>query len=131
MTPPLSIVHVASEMTPIVKVGGLGDVVASLSAEQARRGHGVTVALPAYASAQIGPAWTRQTLGTFEVPWGMGHEPATFRLLSPVSSTNGDGGLRVLLVGHQGERRFFDRPGIYDDPSSGQGYADNGERFLF
>src|SRR5439155_11591542 len=41
------------------------------------------------------------------------------------------GGARVLLVGHAGERRFFDRRGVYDDPGTGEGYADNGERFLF
>ncbi len=129
MSSPLSIAHLASEMAPIVKVGGLGDVVAALAAEQARRGHSVTVALPAYAAAQIGPGWARQTLGIEDVPWGMGREPAHFRLLSPVSSQVG--GLRVLLVDHAGERRFFDRPGVYDDPATGQGYLDNGERFLF
>ena len=37
----------------------------------------------------------------------------------------------MLLVDHLGERRFFDRAGIYDDPGSGAGYPDNGERFLF
>src|SRR5947208_2514859 len=26
---------------------------------------------------------------------------------------------------------FFDRAGVYDDPRSGEGYPDNGERFLF
>jgi len=127
----LSVAHVASEMAPIIKVGGLGDVVAALSAEQARRGHRVTVALPAYARAEIGSHWTRQTLGTFDVPWGMGREPASFRLLSAASGGNGEGGLRVLLVDHLGERRFFDRAGIYVDPGSGEGYPDNGERFLF
>jgi starch synthase len=127
----LSIVHIASEMEPIVKVGGLADVVAALAAEQARRGHRVTVVIPAYAHAEIGPVWARQTLGTFDVPWGMGHERASFRLLSPASRSNGEGGPRVLLVDHVGERRFFDRPGVYDDPERGAGYADNGERFLF
>jgi starch synthase len=126
----LSIVHVASEMTPLVKVGGLGDVVGALSAEQSRRGHRVTVAIPAYAQAQVGPAWARQTLGTVDVPWGMGHERASFRLLTPAAD-NGEQGPRVLLVGHEGERRFFDRPGVYDDPGIGEGYPDNGERFLF
>src|SRR5262249_53383000 len=80
MATTLSIAHLASEMAPIVKVGGLGDVVAALAAEQARRGHAVTVALPAYAAAQIGSGWARQTLGTEDVPWGMGREPAHFRL---------------------------------------------------
>jgi starch synthase len=64
------------------------------------------------------------------VPWGLGKEPASFKLLTPVQG-NGERQPKVVLVGHEGERRFFDRPGIYDDPDSGHGYADNGERFLF
>src|SRR5258706_2640150 len=36
-----------------------------------------------------------------------------------------------MLVGHVGDGRFFDRPGVYDDPVSGEGYPDNAERFLF
>ncbi|MHC5212090.1 MAG: glycogen synthase [Planctomycetota bacterium] len=39
---------VAAEMAPLVKVGGLGDVVGALSAELARRGHEVAVLIPAY-----------------------------------------------------------------------------------
>jgi starch synthase len=127
----LSIAHIASEMTPIVKVGGLADVVGALSEEQARRGHRVTVVIPAYARAAIGPNWTRQNLGTLEVPWGMGREPAAFRLLRPATTGNGGYDLRVLLVDHLGERRFFDRPGVYDAPDGAEGYPDNGERFLF
>src|SRR5687768_362391 len=119
MGPTLRIAHLASEMTPVAKVGGLGDVVGALSAVQARRGHRVTVVLPAYARAEIRPIWTRQTLGTFDVPWGMGREPASFRLLTRATSGDGAADLRVLLVDHLGERRFFDRPGIYDDPGSG------------
>jgi starch synthase len=118
-------------MAPIIKVGGLGDVVSALAAAQARRGHDVTVAIPAYAGARIGPHWTRESRGREEVPWGMGHEPAAFRLLSPASPVEGGGRLRVLLVDHVGERRFFDRAGVYDDPASAEGYPDNGERFLF
>jgi hypothetical protein len=30
-----------------------------------------------------------------------------------------------------GERRFFDRPGVYVDPASGEPYPDSSERFLF
>jgi starch synthase len=51
---------VAAEMAPLVKVGGLGDVVGALSAEFARRGHEVTVLLPAYAGLRNGllPGYT-------------------------------------------------------------------------
>jgi starch synthase len=121
-----SVVHVASEMAPLVKVGGLADVVGSLAAEQARRGHRVTVALPAYQAVTLPTGWTRRALASAAVPWGVAREPARFDLVEP-----GDGGPRVLLVSHEGERRFFDRPGVYDDPRTGEGYPDNAERFLF
>ena len=120
-----SIAHVASEMAPLVKIGGLADVVGALSSEQARRGHRVTVAIPAYRTLQVPRDWKRRALEDGAVPWGMGREPASFELCVP------EAGPRVLLVGHAGERHFFERPGVYDDPRSGQGYADNAERFLF
>ncbi len=121
-----SIVHVASEMAPLQKVGGLADVVGSLAAEQALRGHRVTVALPAYQSIALPAGWTRRALATCEVPWGVSREPARFDLAEPAGT-----GPRVLLVGHEGERGFFDRSGVYDDPRTGEGYPDNAERFLF
>ncbi len=129
---PLSIAHVASEMAPVVKVGGLADVVGALSAEQARRGHRVTVVLPSYRAADLGAFGPPRRLGTCEVPWGVRREPAAFELYTPPSAA-GDGppGVRLLRVDHLGERRFFDRPGIYDDPATGEGYTDNAERFLF
>jgi starch synthase len=129
---PLSIVHVASEMTPIAKIGGLGDVVGALAAEQVRRGHHVTVVLPAYRAADLRPLGAFRRLGTADVPWGVRREPAAFDLYSPPPAGNdGAPGVNVLLVDHLGERRFFERPGVYDDPSTGAGYPDNGERFLF
>jgi starch synthase len=125
-SPRFSVAHVASEMAPLAKVGGLADVVGSLSLEQARRGHRVTVVLPAYQSLQVPPGWTRRAFQGCEVPWGMGKEPAHFDL-----AESPGGGLRVLLVSHEGERGFFDRWGIYDDPRTGEGHPDNAERFLF
>jgi len=121
----LVIAHVASEMAPLVKVGGLADVVAALAAEQVRGGHRVVIALPSYSGLALPPGWSRRPLGTRDVPWGMGREPARFEL------AHAAGLPEVLLVEHTGERRFFRRPGIYDDPRTGEGYPDNGERFLF
>lgn len=122
----LSIAHLASEMAPLVKVGGLGDMVAALASVQASRGHRVTVAIPAYRTLDLPPGWTRRPFGGCEVPWGMGKEPARFELVEGPGLAP-----RVLLVGHAGERSFFGRAGVYDDPASGEGYSDNGERFLF
>jgi starch synthase len=123
---PLHIVHVTSELTPLVKVGGLGDMVSALAAEQARRGHEVTVVLPGYRDLRVPEGMRARTLESATVPWGVGHEPASFELLEPEGE-----GARVLLVRHEGARRFFDRPGVYDDPNPGHGYHDNPERFLF
>ena len=44
---------VAAEMTPLAKVGGLGDVVGALSAELAARGHEVTVLMPLYGGLSL------------------------------------------------------------------------------
>jgi starch synthase len=122
----LSIAHVSSELAPIAKVGGLGDAVGSLAAEQSRRGHRVVVVLPRYAALRFPAGWTREEIGTCDVPWGMGREPARFELWQ-----RSEQGPRVLLVEHAGERGFFERSGIYDDPRTGEGYVDNAERFLF
>jgi glycogen synthase len=46
--PPLHIVHVAVEMAPIAKVGGLADVVTALGRASAGGGHRVEVVLPRY-----------------------------------------------------------------------------------
>ena len=41
----LAIAHLASEMAPLARVGGLGDAVGALAAAQARAGHHVIVTL--------------------------------------------------------------------------------------
>src|SRR5258706_7600215 len=122
----LSIAHVASELAPLAKVGGLADMVGALAAEQARRGHRVTAVLPGYRDVVLPATWRSAPLEPVEVPWGLKREPAAFDLAEDPKT-----GLRVLLVRHPGERKFFDRPGIYDDPRTGEGFADNAERFLF
>ncbi len=136
--PTYRIVHCASEMTPLAKVGGLGDVVGALAAEQARRGHHVIVAIPAYRMLAVPAGWTRRRLPARPVPWGLGQEPAAFELVAPPAGGSGtdgpwpgEGSLQVLLVEHLGERRFYDRPGIYDDPLRGHSFPDSSERFLF
>ncbi|KAE8656536.1 Starch synthase 3 [Hibiscus syriacus] len=46
--PPMHIVHIAVEMAPIAKVGGLGDVVTSLSRAVQDLNHNVNIILPKY-----------------------------------------------------------------------------------
>ncbi|MEO5987869.1 MAG: glycogen/starch synthase [Candidatus Eisenbacteria bacterium] len=123
---PLNIVHLASEMAPLAKVGGLGDMVSALALEQGRRGHRVMVVIPHYRDIILPSGWCVHDLGRALVPWGVGQEPAHFAL-----AEDPKGEQRVFLVDHTGDRRFFHRPGLYDDPSTREGYPDNAERFLF
>ena len=122
----LSIVHLASECAPLAKVGGLADMVGALSAEQARRGHRVRVVLPGYRSLSWPEGWRHEPWTAAEVPWGMGRELARFE-----RATDPSGRLELLVIHHAGERRFFDRPGVYDDPATGEAHPDNAERWLF
>jgi len=84
---PLSIAHVASEMAPLAKVGGLGDVVVALAREQARRGHRVLVVLPRYRDLAIPEGWTVHELGSTRVPWGIAHETARFSIAESSSDS--------------------------------------------
>src|ERR1700733_6272856 len=50
----MHIVHIAAELAPIAKVGGLGDVIYGLSRETNRQRHKATVILPKYDSLELG-----------------------------------------------------------------------------
>jgi starch synthase len=45
---PLYVAHIASEMAPIAKAGGLGDVVTALGRAVQQEGHGVEIVIPKY-----------------------------------------------------------------------------------
>ncbi|CAI5485485.1 unnamed protein product [Closterium sp. Naga37s-1] len=66
--PPLYIVHVALEMAPIAKVGGLGDVVTSLSRAILELGHKSEVILPKYDVLKYDCIQDLQDRGSFA--WG-------------------------------------------------------------
>lgn len=58
---PLHVMHVAVEMAPIAKVGGLGDVVTSLSRAVQDMGHAVEIVMPKYAFLNHSPVLTQMT----------------------------------------------------------------------
>ena len=67
---PLNIVHIAAELAPRVKVGGLGDVVAGLSLACAAHGHAVTVMLPWYECLPESAVEGLTLVDEFDVPKG-------------------------------------------------------------
>ena len=108
----------ASELTPLAKTGGLGDVIAALPAALAECGADVHVVLPAYQvidwrAVAIAREWTVRVetpSGPRDVPVRTGRCGA-FRVSFPVADD------------------YFGRPYLYGGPNGD--YPDNAERFAF
>jgi len=102
----LRILMVSVEMAPFAKVGGLGDAVAALAGELARRGHEVRLVLPLYGHLD------RQALGIREVK---SLPPLAARIGGAVHDirfhalTRGARGVKIHLV----EADLFAGDGIY------------------
>lgn len=105
----------ASEATPLVKTGGLADVVGSLPRALAALGHEVAVVLPRYRSIPLDQA----ALVWDSLPVNLGRYVYHCSLWEMHQ-----GGVRFFLVDCPA---LFDRPGIYNE--AGQDYADNHRRF--
>ena len=121
----LSIVMISAEAAPFVKVGGLGDVVGALPQALEKLGAKVTLIIPAYGnvadiSFQAEPC---RDIPGFDVVMGSFEEYASIFQTSMPGT-----GVEVYLIG---SCRYFERDGVYDDPITGEGYADNMERYVF
>jgi starch synthase len=112
------ILMVTSEVVPFAKAGGLGDMVAALSAELGRQGHDVRILLPRYYSIDIGRL--RRVGEPLGVPLGEKEEwCAVYQGRLP------DSEVPVHLLDHE---VLYGRDGIYgtrDEP----GFPDNLRRF--
>ena len=116
----MRILHIASEVAPYSKTGGLADVLGALPRQLAALGHDVSVVTPRYRSIdpeRFGLARRLRGLATplgndtVEVGVYEGQAPSTPRV-------------RVYLIDHAPS---FDRDGIYGDAHGD--YGDNARRF--
>ncbi len=113
----LHIVHVASEMVPYAKTGGLADVTAALPKAQVKLGHRVTVFLPRYGQIAFPPG---EFAGSVHVPVDNINRSAGFYRASRKD------GVEVMFVEHPD---FFGRPQLYGEGNLD--YPDNRLRFAF
>lgn len=111
----MKVLHVAMECVPYSKVGGMADVVGALP--HALEGTGIegTLLTPYY--AQLFDGEIGAELAAFDVY--IGGRAHAVRLLRAEPY--------AVLVD---QRTAFDRPAVYDDPRTGEGYGDNLFRFL-
>jgi starch synthase len=117
----MRILHVASELAPYAKTGGLGDVLAGLAPALAARGHEVIVALPRYRDGRHAEVGLAKRVRRFPVV--LGHTRVDVELLE--GPFPGYPRARVWLIDHP---ESFDRDGLYGPPTGGD-FPDNARRF--
>lgn len=113
----MEIVHIASELAPIAKVGGLGDVIYGLSKAQMKLGHQVTVYLPKYDCLDYGALENLTPLGNL-----FAEENGT--MISNTLWSAQFHGLNLVLIEPHDPHGYFHRTKIY-------GEKDDNDRFLY
>ncbi|MCH9697542.1 MAG: glycogen synthase [Gammaproteobacteria bacterium] len=114
----MDIVHITAELTPVAKVGGLGDVVAGLSAQHQKMGESVEIILPKYDCLlydQIDDL--EMIVDDFKVPWDHG-------MVDCAIWKGKVHGLSCLFIDPKSDEGFFHRNAVY-------GQVDDIQRFAF
>lgn len=115
---PMFIVQIASELAPVAKVGGLGDVVYGLSRELEERGNAVEIILPKYNNMRYDHIHgLTRAYENLQVPWFGGVIPTTvwFGFVH---------GRKCFFIDPHSADNFFNR-GVY------YGHNDDIMRFAF
>ncbi|MED4475516.1 glycogen/starch synthase [Oceanobacillus caeni] len=109
-----NILFVASESTPFIKTGGLGDVIGSLPQALKQEQMEVRVILPMY--DEISAEWKEKMeyVTSFDVPFGWRNQDAEVYTLKH----------NQVIYYFVANDYYFTRKGIY-------GYYDDGERFVY
>ncbi len=114
----MHVIHIASELAPIAKVGGLADVVFGLARETQKKGHTVEILIPKYdcldysALQNLKPEF--RELWSFDGP---------YRYHNTIWSAEVQG-LKVLLLEPHHPGYYFSRGSIYGSP-------DDVDRFIY
>lgn len=125
MTGQLKVLFAAAEVVPFAKVGGLADVAGALPKALQQRGLQMRVAMPLYGFIPREKFGLQKVseLDPISVPMGEDEEKAIlWRSYLP------DSQVEIYFLENQ---HFFGRSGVYSDPKTGEGYADNAHRFAF
>lgn len=109
----MKIVHVASEMFPFAKVGGLGEIVGALTKEFTKKNHEVEIILPKYGFIQLNSPIEYLNVPSYENGW---HNNTILSVKEHQCS--------VSFIEPPREIDYFIRPNIY-------GYYDDVSRFIY
>lgn len=114
----LKVLFIASEIYPLIKTGGLGDVSAALPAALKNLGADVRVLIPGYGPV-LAQAKNKRLRATLPNPYASG----AVRLLS---ATIPDSGVPLLIADYA---PFYQRDGGPYQSGAGQDWPDNAQRF--
>jgi len=117
----MKILMASTEMSPIARSGGLGDVLETLPAKLRNRNHEVIIALPFYRCIRENPKLEIRTTGV-----QMTVQVGGKRLDAEVLETRSESDLQIFLIRRD---EYFDRSHLYG--SDGRAYDDNAERFIY
>ncbi|MBC7893766.1 MAG: glycogen synthase [Cytophagaceae bacterium] len=123
---PVSVVHIAAELAPFARTGGLGEAVANLALQQIRAGLTVSILMPKY--QQVGDVVGDFVPASepFSVQVGPRTEQAQLFESAALKARQAEGKPRVYFIGNA---HYFDREGIYGDRYGD--YGDNAQRWAF
>jgi starch synthase len=121
---PVSVVHLAPELSPFARTGGLGEAVASIAKYQAASGMPTALIMPLYAAVRDKGFEFVPVGDAFEVPVG---PQVSLARLYQLAVPGGDSGFPNVFFIENPE--YFDRPGLYGE--GGADYADNAHRYAF
>jgi starch synthase len=116
----MKILHVASEVAPYSKTGGLADVLGALPRALAALGHEITVVTPRYRSIDPERFGLARRLRGLATP--LGADTVAVGVFEGQAASTPR--VRVYLVDH---KPSFDRDGLYGDAKGD--YADNARRY--
>ena len=127
---PASLVHLAGELAPYARTGGLGEAVASLAAYQAEAGLPTSIVMPLYQKARARLPQLVPVTEPYEVTVGVRREAAQLFTTPDDGPPPGVGERRRPRARHYfvANEYYFGRPGIYGE---GGDYADNARRYAF
>jgi len=117
------ILLVSPEAVPFAKTGGLADVAGALPKALKALGHEIRLAIPLYQQIDRSKYFLREAASNLSAEIAGRNE--SFALFEDGREGRA---FDTWFVSHSD---FFDRPELYKDPSTGQDYIDNDERFAF
>lgn len=123
---PVTVVHLAAELAPFARTGGLGEAVSSLAHFQARTGMRVLIIMPLYQQAAEVATDLEPVGDPFPVQVGPRREEARLYESRALKDNPREGKPRILFIHNPG---YFGREQIYGDHRGD--YADNHRRFAF